>query len=527
MSNIINQPKQPKLLNYKNLNIEKYEYLLPHKTQYGYYQSICNYRLNKNQMLPFYFETPKLKTTSGIVKIDNKFYMDFELSQSGDIGLLHDFITKTDDNNISVCHENSKEWFNQVMPLNVVETYYKTPIIKKPNGQLPIFRVRLPSYKGNILTEIFNVRKEKVQDINCIQEGDYLIGIIEFSGLMFMSQNFTPCYELHKIKLFKDNDARLLTSGYIFSDMHEPVDLVGNNTIKTDNILEDPIENIVNIESIDKSIVQNDNLLKNTTRVISNDISNSLETVMRPIDSLKPIIDSKVIEVKKPTKQKSLFEMIKETTLKDFLIDEKLFNNNNKLFNNTQNSNNKNTDIINNVKQIIVPEPKIDLVVKIVKEQVKPSEIVNQVVKPVENAELKIQDIDNIDLDIDYNLESPRSSNSPSNLDEESETDTDAESKSYYDELNNNSDIINILENYDKSQQKLENQVEESIEDDEDDENEEEDNNNEDDENEEDNNNEEEKDDEQDESGVSDEDNSDNEIDYDTLNDLEVMVFDE
>ena len=141
---------------------------------------------------------------------------------------------ENDENNISVCHENSKEWFNQVMPLNIVENYYKTPIIKKTQGQLPVFRVRLPSYKGNILTEIFNIKKEKLNDITCIQAGDLLVGIIEFNGLMFMSQNFTPCYELHKIKLFKDNDVRLLTSGYIFSDMNEKVDL--DNSIKTDNI---------------------------------------------------------------------------------------------------------------------------------------------------------------------------------------------------------------------------------------------------------------------------------------------------
>ncbi|MFZ8932442.1 MAG: pseudouridine synthase, partial [Bacteriovoracaceae bacterium] len=55
--------------------------------------------------------------------------------------------------------------FKQLMPLNVVENYYKSPIIKQTNGQLPIFRVRLPCHKGNILTEIFNVRKEKVYDI--------------------------------------------------------------------------------------------------------------------------------------------------------------------------------------------------------------------------------------------------------------------------------------------------------------------------------------------------------------------------
>jgi hypothetical protein len=404
-----NPIKQPKLLNYKNLNIEKYEYLLPHKTQNGYYQSICNYRLNKNQMLPFYFETPKLKTTSGIVRIDNKFYIDFELSQSGDLGLFHDFLVKNDDNNISVCHENSKEWFRQIMPLDIVEGYYKSPVIKKTNGQLPIFRVRLPSYKGNILTEIFNVRKEKVQDINCIQEGDYLIGIIEFSGLMFMSQNFTPCYELHKIKLFKDNDTRLLQSGYIFSDMNDKIDL--DNNIKTDNILEDPIVNTDKI--INKTINKIDNL-------------NSLDN-LNNLDS--SLLNIKTVSIT-PNK-KTLFEMIKESSLKNFLIDETLFYNNNKKINN-------NNNVINNVNNNVNKIENLKVEAKV---EAKVEEKIEAKAKVEENIEAKakveIQDIDNIDLDIDYNLESPILSSSPNNF---------IEDELKYNQIDN--DILSILDDY-------------------------------------------------------------------------------
>jgi hypothetical protein len=319
---------QPKLLNYKNLNREKYEYLLPHKTQFGYYQSNCNYRLSKNQLLPFYIETPKLKTTSGIVKIDNKFYIDLEISQSGENSLFYDFLSKNDDNNISICHENSKEWFKQMMPLSVVENYYKTPIIKKSKGQLPVVRIRLPSYKGNILTEIFNIKKEKMNDINCIQSGDLLVGIIEYSGLMFMSQNFTPCYELHKIKLFKDNDIRLLSSGYMFSDMNDKVDF--ENNIKTDNILEDPTINDKNIndtDNLDMSILN-----MKTVKPIENTI-----TKPNPNTNTSPILNDK----------KSLFDIIKESRFKDFMIDDELFKNNNKLFNKTNNDDSTKTIIIN------------------------------------------------------------------------------------------------------------------------------------------------------------------------------------
>ena len=469
MSNAIIQPKQPKLLNYKNLNIEKYEYLLPHKTQNGYYQSICNYRLNKNQILPFYFETPKLKTTSGIVRIDNKFYMDFELSQSGDIGLFNDFLIKNDDNNISVCHENSKEWFNQTMPLNIVEEYYKSPIIKKPNGQLPIFRVRLPCYKGNILTEIFNVRKEKIHDISCIQEGDLMIGILEFSGLMFMSQNFTPCYELHKIKLFKDNDTRLLTSGYIFSDMNEKVDLDIKNNIRNDTIMEDPF-----------SIASQD-IKDGNSRELSD-----------------PFLDTSALNIKtvsltantKP--KKTLFDMIKETSLRDFIIDEKLFNNNNKLFNKRTTNN--------------IPEPnekQEEAKTQIQEESIPIQGEANEIQE--EANIIQIQNIDNIDLDIDYNLESPETPSSP-NLENDMSYNINSDNIDNID----NQDLLTILNNYEKSE-------EQQYEEDEDEEDEEEDDENE-----------EEDDEEEEEDGEEEEEEEDEgNIDYETLNDLEVMVFDE
>ena len=101
--------KSPKILNYKNLNPEKYEYLIPHKTAAGNYQSVCNYRLGKNELTPFYIETPKLRTTSGIVRLDNKYYMDLELPQSGDNSTFYDFIIKNDQQNITICHENANE----------------------------------------------------------------------------------------------------------------------------------------------------------------------------------------------------------------------------------------------------------------------------------------------------------------------------------------------------------------------------------------------------------------------------------
>ena len=499
-----NLSKQPKLLNFKNLNIEKYEYLLPHKTQNGYYQSICNYRLSKNQILPFYFETPKLKTTSGIVKIENKYYIDFELSQNSDIGLFNNFLMKNDDNNISVCHENSKEWFKQTMPLNVIETYYKSPIIKKANGQLPIFRVRLPSYKGNILTEIYNNRKENIHDISCIQEGDQLIGIMEFSGLMFMSQNFTPCYELHKIKLLKDNDTRLLQSGYIFSDMNDTIDL--DNNIKTDNILEDPI-----IESVTNTNTNTNNVNREMKEFQKDKQHQDKQQQKEPEKQLE--IDENFLNIKTvsispnnklPTK--TLFDMIKETSLKDFIFDDAIFKNNNKLF-----TKKINLDNIENEKTILVNKQSSDLEkVKILINKPEQNSVPEQNIVLIQQyniePKIEIQDINNIDSDIDYNLESPSSPNFENDISYNIDSDLIDENNdniSELDNIENNEDNDNDEEN--AADNNADNEPNIENENSEDEENSEEEDNSEDEENSED----------------------DKGINFETLDDLEVIVFDE
>lgn len=497
MSNISNQPKQPKLLNFKNINIEKYEYLLPHKTQYGYYHTICNYRLSKNQVLPFYFETPKLKTTSGIVKIDDKFYIDFELSQSGDIGLFGDFLSKNDDNNISVCHQNSKEWFNQTMPLNIIESYYKSPIIKKSRGQLPVFRVRLPSYKGNILTEIYNIRKEKLYDISCIQEGDYLIGIMEFSGLMFMSQNFTPCYELHKIKLFKDNDVRILQSGYIFSDMLDTIDLNNNNIIMTDNIMEDPLIETIPITQ-QKSIAIKQPINKNKDLQID-----------------ESILNIKTVNINSKPNTKSLFDIIKETKLKDFIFDDALFKSNNKSFNKkTQNLNIDHIEHIDHIENInhIDNKDHIENKNKIKTIKIEPIKFENKINESNANLNIKIQDINTIDLDIDYNLESPEIPSSPI-LENEITYNVNSD---LIDQEQNDENFLNILQNYDTSE--IEQEEDQDQDEEDQDEDEEQDEQEEQDEDEEQEEDEEDQDEQEEQDGG---------INFETLNDLEVIVFDE
>ena len=372
--------KSPKILNYKNLIYEKYEFGQPYKNQNGTYQSVCNYRLSKNEILPFYFETPKLKTPTGIVKIENKYYMDLELPQTGDASSFYNFILKTDEHNISMCHQNSKDWFNQFMPLNIIENYYKSPIILKTSGQLPVMRVRLPSYKGNILTEIFNIKKEKINDILCIQENDFIVGILEFTGLSFLSQSFSPMYELQKIKIFKENEFRTLPSGYIFSDINDKIELdkIQKITIE-DIIMNDQITtNNTNSTSLIANLPTPDNIpisipisIPNTVSIASNASDKSNHNMITDSSAL---VSNQSIN-NNNTNIKTLFDMIKQTTLKDIINDNDIFVNHSKFLLETQK---KRENIIKQFNKIKETEK----------------------LKSQEVGKLKIENMDDISLDI-------------------------------------------------------------------------------------------------------------------------------
>lgn len=348
--------KAPKILNYKNLAYEKYEFGQPFKQPSGIYQSMCNYRLSKNETLPFYFETPKLKTVSGIVKLDSKYYMDLELPQIGDASSFYNYLLRTDEHNITMCHQNSKDWFNQYMPLDVVEGFYKSSVILRPNGQLPVMRVRLPSYKGNILTEIYNIKKEKINDVLCIAEGDYIVGIIEFSGLAFMSQSFYPVFELQKIKIFKENEHRVLPSGYIFSDFNEKVELDKITTsAEEERILKEPPTSTKSKSSAESvipvaqpiTITKTDgNFIKQEPRQkqLSNEpikpiapisianLNENIEQILKvkepatvSLTSAVPIVQNKTSIKSDSEKGKSLFDIVRNNTLKNALLDDNLF----------------------------------------------------------------------------------------------------------------------------------------------------------------------------------------------------------
>ena len=409
--------KAPKILNYKNLMFEKYEYLQPHKTNSGNYISICNYKLSKNELLPYLIETPKMRLASGIINIDNKYYIDLEISQTNEVGLFYDFLLKNDEHNIDICHCNSKDWFGQTMPLQVIQNFYKSPVILRSNGLLPIIRVRLPSYKGNILTELYNVRKERIDDLTMICEGDYIMGIVEFVGLSFGTQIFSPCYEMQKIKIYKDNENRNMPSGYLFSDINEKIETVMiEEDIKPKKIIID--QEIKDIPE-PKPIIEENKMETKDNQIFAN---KKEKTIEKEFNS-------------KLNNGKTLLEMIKSTTLKDILSDDDIFLNNNKL--------------ITQLKNVSKPKPIFNKPIAILKEEIKLFEPIKTTGILKEEIQIPISPVNKLDLDIDFDI-----NNSGDGIDlqgnvQDNDQDNDQYNEQIYNENSQSDDENDFDINYD------------------------------------------------------------------------------
>ena len=202
-----------KLLNYQSINTDKYEFLEPVKAN-NCYLSTCIYNLDGTNRLPYYFQTPKLYTTTGIYKIRNDYKMDLVIPV--DDPFLA-YLINEDDKNIQVTSDNSEEWFDEHFTTQEVSDKYKTSLIFRQGGEDPILRVNISSYRNKPRCEVFDV-KGKECDYSFIQPESYIVGILEKVGINFYKDILTGGYELHKVKVYNHLEQSKLPKGYIFDD---------------------------------------------------------------------------------------------------------------------------------------------------------------------------------------------------------------------------------------------------------------------------------------------------------------------
>jgi len=182
---LINMYIMANVFNYSNTDINKLTIDKPIKEGKIYYSNI--FYDNK----PLFLQTSKLQIKD--YKINEKTSsIQFNIKQTNLD--LHEFFIKLDNKIIKETYSNSKDWFNQEIPLEVIDDFYKRlskPLEKDKN---PTIRFRLPMIDKNIVCKIYNQDKEYIK-LESIKDNLDAIIIIHIKGIKFLKQQYIcDCY---------------------------------------------------------------------------------------------------------------------------------------------------------------------------------------------------------------------------------------------------------------------------------------------------------------------------------------------
>ncbi len=199
--NNMNQKETPIVFDYRKFNFSKLEYIEP-KKKGNVVSSSIYYRASINKVINLFIRTPLMCTVSGICKKNNNYYIDLELDITNKHCDFYDFMNKFDNNNKQVVFQNSVEWFNEQLPLDVIDEFYIPSVTLVSGGKLPIIRVKIKSKGDIIIPKIFNNYGAEV-DLSYVSPKDEIEAVVILDELKFFKEKFTPEWSLGQLKVFK------------------------------------------------------------------------------------------------------------------------------------------------------------------------------------------------------------------------------------------------------------------------------------------------------------------------------------
>lgn len=353
---------------------------------------------------PLYIETPPCCTKQGFIKSGKKMYCDlmFERPNLDFINWLEKLEGK--------CHEliynNSKNWFENSLDLDDIESTFTSPIKIFKSGKYYLIRcnIKLPIIK------VYNENEENVP-LEDIKSDTQIISILAIQGIKFTNRNFQFEFEIKQSMIVSNDDIfdTCLISKHNpliqkNKDMKLPTEHTSStsstsSTLSTNNInlndlgnaiIEDSLINQEKLntetfsnksleENIENSIIKNDikeeNIIKDTLDDSTSKLDLELD-VNLDLDNKDNIItekdDNVITTIEDIQTSKSIEENEDEIsankeTIDNLIIDESVIDTNNEITNNinqydenTENTeNNENeelievdTDLINNTNDL-------------------------------------------------------------------------------------------------------------------------------------------------------------------------------
>ena len=196
-----------KVIDYKKVILSNIKYKEPAKTAGGCLLSRTFYK-HIDQEIPIYIQTPRLRVNSDLEILDSKTYLELELDKKH-IN-FYEFINNIDDQNIRETFKNSEDWFQEKLPMDVVDDYYKTNIKMRKYNKSPIIKFKIPIYKNNTKRscDIFGDDLKPIE-VNEIKQKTDVICILELEGIKFFKQRFETEWKVVQLRVYKSKEESL------------------------------------------------------------------------------------------------------------------------------------------------------------------------------------------------------------------------------------------------------------------------------------------------------------------------------
>jgi hypothetical protein len=183
----------------KDTNFQSIFYETPKKVN-SYYQSSIEYQMN-GRMKPLMIQTPHCINLSDFS--EDKKYLTIELEITPE---LYDFFINIDEYNAEKAFINSKEWFKQDIPKDIIDDYYKPSVKPVKENANPKLKVKIPYFNGQCQTKIYDNRKNIIE-LKDIPVGSNILLILHINAVRFLKQNFYTDIYVTQIKVcYKKDD---------------------------------------------------------------------------------------------------------------------------------------------------------------------------------------------------------------------------------------------------------------------------------------------------------------------------------
>jgi hypothetical protein len=248
---------------YNKLSMDNLQFEKPENKGTVYFGNML-YDLN-----PLLLQSSRLKVKE-IKEIDKQKYLIIETDTS-DFS-FYDKLVKLDDHILEKTYQNSEEWFNKELPMDILENMYKRITSPFKKDETPSIQFKIPYHKENIQTKVYNQANEII-DVSTLVPGSTIISMVQVKGLKFLKQIYYCDLFLSQIKLI--NETVTIKSGHCLIEDAEGTEGVVDDSKTNDGkydyeiLDEEVIQKSKEIEEMELSISERKQIIENEQSKLS------------------------------------------------------------------------------------------------------------------------------------------------------------------------------------------------------------------------------------------------------------------